>query len=336
MQIEVVVPYNDERVLREVFLQSKDLDRAKLVLVENGRSPIGLPVLFNTHKRNSAADWIIFCHQDFVVHENGWLDRILASEPAACYGPIGPDMRGNFQGQIRQTNGSLLGKPASMAEVSTLDEMCIIIPRRVYSEVDFDEQFSFHFYACDYCLQANKLGYPSRIIQLDCEHKSRTLTGDIFSEGYLNAKLLFLNKYKDVKPLVTTTFQLWPRYEWLAELELKGYSQQFEHLTQLGRLQVEAGRTFEGQASLLEAGRVLTIIRERIENHVNDLATTRFWCHRLVGHYSHLGEIHVRAGCLAEARASLIEAIRLSLQKRTNAKMFVRSLRRLVRSYLPI
>src|SRR2546426_2286942 len=67
---------------------------------------------------------------------------------------------------------------------------------------------------------------------------------------------------------------------------------------------------------------------------MHDFATARFLYHSLVGHYSDLGKIQVGAGCVTEARTSLREAIRLSLRQRTNVKMFVRSLQRLVRSYL--
>jgi GT2 family glycosyltransferase len=126
----------------------------------------------------------------------------------------------------------------------------------------------------------------------------------------------------------------WDRYGHNREIATFMYSQQFEYYVRLGRLQVEAGRTHEAKASLCEAGRSLSILRERLQNYVHDFATVRFLYHSLVGHYSNLGKIQVRAGCAAEARASLREAIRLSLRQRTNVKMFIRSLQRLVRSNL--
>lgn len=217
MEIEIVVPHNDSRTLRKAFLRSRDLDKAKLVLIENKRNPVGLPVLFNAHKRTSKADWLIFCHQDFIVFESGWLDRVQALEPDACYGPFGLDLLGNLRGRIQQTDGTFLGTAAPYAEVSTLDEMCLIVPRSLWTRLDFDERFPFDFYVSDYCLQAKRLGHPSRIIQLDCQHKSRTLRGDIFSERYLAAKRIFLEKYKDTRPLVTTTFQIWSRYAYPVE-----------------------------------------------------------------------------------------------------------------------
>ena len=117
---------------------------------------------------------------------------------------------------------------------------------------------------------------------------------------------------------------------------LYGDSDQFEYYFHLGRFQVGAGRTLESKASLGEASRSLFILRERLESHGHDLVTTRFWYHSLIEHYSNLGKIQAKAGCMTEARTSLREAIRLSLRHRTNAKMFVRSVLRLVRSYLTV
>jgi len=124
------------------------------------------------------------------------------------------------------------------------------------------------------------------------------------------------------------------RYGHNREIATFIYSQLFEYYARLGRLQVGAGRVLEGKASFCEASRFLSILRERLENYVHCFATARFLYHSLVGHYSNLGKIQVRAGCAAEGRTSLREAISLSLRQRTNVKMFVRSLQRLVRSYL--
>ena len=128
----------------------------------------------------------------------------------------------------------------------------------------------------------------------------------------------------------------WDRYGHNDQVTSFLYTEQFRYYARLAKLQVEAGRFIEGRAALCEASRSLSILRERLENDVHDFAIARFLYHSLVGHYSNLGKIQVRAGCEAEARTSLREAIRLSLQKRTNAKMFMRSIGRIVRSYFPI
>jgi hypothetical protein len=56
----------------------------------------------------------------------------------------------------------------------------------------------------------------------------------------------------------------------------------------------------------------------------------------MVAYLSDLGKLQIEAGCATEGRVSLHQAISLSLQRRANAKMFMRSVGRIVRSYFPI
>ncbi len=51
----------------------------------------GEAAIFNEHKADAAADWLVFCHQDFVVFDDDWIERITRLPQDACYGPIGVD-----------------------------------------------------------------------------------------------------------------------------------------------------------------------------------------------------------------------------------------------------
>jgi 2-polyprenyl-3-methyl-5-hydroxy-6-metoxy-1,4-benzoquinol methylase len=211
--IEIVVVYNDPITLEHCFLKSAGLESARLVLVDNRVAGKGLPTIFNSHKSDSVADWLIFCHQDFIVFESQWLDRVANLSPTACYGPIGMDVQGRMLGQITQTNGTLLGQRVDMAEVMGLDEQCLIVPRCIYSVVDFDERLPFDLYVHDYCLEVRRqLGYPTRTMQLNCQHKSRTLIGDLSSERYLTAKDLFIRKHSYLPVIATTSFYFRQKY----------------------------------------------------------------------------------------------------------------------------
>ena len=210
LPVEVVVVFNEPDTLERDFLQSSGLDQATPVVIDNRTEGAGLPTLFNRHKQQSAAEWLVFCHQDFIVFEPDWIRRVVALPPAACYGPIGRDATGRWRGQIVQTDGSLLGEPAPLAEVLGVDEVCLIVPREIYTRVDFDEGFAFDLYAHDYCLAARRLGYPTRIAQLSCQHRSKTLTGSVDSPRYLDAKQRFIAKHAGVVPLVTSTFRIPP------------------------------------------------------------------------------------------------------------------------------
>jgi len=54
----------------------------------------------------------------------------------------------------------------------------------------------------------------------------------------------------------------------------------------------------------------------------------------MVGYWSDLGKLKLMQGNVAEGRQALVNALRLSLKQRTNAKIFVRTLSRFLRSYL--
>jgi len=77
-------------------------------------------------------------------------------------------------------------------------------------------------------------------------------------------------------------------------------------------------------------------LRKCWDRYGHDPKVARFLDRQMVGYLSDLGKLHIKAGRASEGRSSLRQAIRLSLQRGTNAKMFMRSIGRIVRSYFPI
>ena len=74
-------------------------------------------------------------------------------------------------------------------------------------------------------------------------------------------------------------------------------------------------------------------LRKCRDLHGCDPQVAQFLDRRAVAYLSDLGRLQVTAGSTAEGRSSLRQAIRLSLQRRANTKMLLRSISRLVRSY---
>ena len=60
---------------------------------------------------------------------------------------------------------------------------------------------------------------------------------------------------------------------------------------------------------------------------------SRYIYHEMVGYSSDLGKLRLIQGEIGEGRTALVNALCLSLKQRTNAKMFVRTAWRLLRSY---
>ena len=216
-RIEVVVVYNERDTLENVFLRSAGLERAGVRLIDNTATGRNLPAIFNGHKAGAAADWLVFCHQDFVVFDDDWIERITHLPQDACYGPIGVDRAGRFVGRITQADGTCIGLPADGADVVALDEQCLIVPRAVYSVTDFDERFAFDLYAHDYCLTATRAGVRVKTFQMNCQHRSKSVTEDTTRRSYLEAKRAYIWKHRDRAPLFTTTFRWRPKYWSIAD-----------------------------------------------------------------------------------------------------------------------
>lgn len=93
--------------------------------------------------------------------------------------------------------------------MQTLDEMCLIAHSEVFRQgLSFDERFRFHFYGADLCMQAYILGFDVMAMQLKCQHKSKTIHGDVTSKDYLTALEMFSEKWKRFSPVRTTTTPL--------------------------------------------------------------------------------------------------------------------------------
>ena len=74
-------------------------------------------------------------------------------------------------------------------------------------------------------------------------------------------------------------------------------------------------------------------LRKCLDRYRSDPKIVRVLYHEMVGHWSDVGKARLIQGEKAEGRKILFNALRLSLERRTNAKMFVRTLYRFIRSY---
>jgi len=204
---KVVCVFNNHLVLKNCLLKS-NVPFSDVALFEN-RQRLGLPVFFNSVIESFLDKdvWLVFCHQDFVFYDD-LNARFAGLDACAVYGVIGVSAGSRVLfGRIVQTNGKSLGvKLSGLAPVQTVDEMCLIVHSSLFrSGLRFDERFSFHFYGADLCSQALEAGFNVFALQLDCQHKSRTLSGDINSDDYRFCLRLFIKKWRRFLPIRTTT-----------------------------------------------------------------------------------------------------------------------------------
>ncbi len=152
--------------------------------------------------------WVIFCHQDFEFLEDPL--PILQSLPQqVVYGPIGMQRRfwlpgitrGTAYGQLR-SGPYIIGKYTEQPQpVDTLDCCCLIVHTSLLKKqgLRFDEQFDFHLYAEDFCLQAHQKNLPVQAVQINSIHYSNGTLSKAFFDKYS----ALLKKFPQ-KPFVTT------------------------------------------------------------------------------------------------------------------------------------
>jgi len=207
-EVRFVVVYNNSEVLKNAFASSPYVSPEKTYAYNNVINE-PLPKFYNkTVQEHLNEDvWFVFCHQDFVLLEDLSL-RLKDKDTESVYGPIGVRFSvDHFLGQIIQTNNQPIGTPILKDEVvQALDAQCLIAHASVFRQgLWFDEKFAFHFYEADFCMKAYSLGFDVYVTQISCQHKSRTLAGDLKSPEYLASLALFREKWKSFLPVRTAT-----------------------------------------------------------------------------------------------------------------------------------
>jgi len=93
-------------------------------------------------------------------------------------------------------------KFSGLEEVQTLDELVLIVPRKVFETLHFDGKTcdGWHLYGVDYSLSVKKMNLKSYVLPLPVWHLS---TGSINEDYYKTLKKV-LFKHKKCKSLYTT------------------------------------------------------------------------------------------------------------------------------------
>jgi hypothetical protein len=208
VECRFLVVYNNYETLKTCFLSSPYVPSDGIIQYFNKNNE-PLPKVFNemVQKLMHEDVWFVLCHQDFVLGED-LRPHLMGKEVGAVYGPIGVSLSENKPlGRIIQTDGTSIGRQLNAdTPVQILDEMCLIIHAEIFRQgLSFDEGFRFHFYGADFCMQAFVAGFDVLAMQLKCQHKSKTLHGDITSQEYLSSLNLFKEKWKRFLPIKTTT-----------------------------------------------------------------------------------------------------------------------------------
>jgi hypothetical protein len=214
--ISVVSCVNDfekyDSYVKASFREEEKSGTVELIAIDNTSNELSAPAALNQGLGNSAAEIIVFCHQD-VIFPQGWIERLFEQisiverthKNWGVLGTFGVAKNGMFAGHIIDPSGHFHCLPLP-AEVQSLDEHCLIIRRD--SGLCFDEELGgFHFYGADICLEAMVNGLSNFAIDACVEHLS---SGKADSD-FLEATDKLYQKWKDRKPplaVVQTTCKM--------------------------------------------------------------------------------------------------------------------------------
>jgi hypothetical protein len=216
LALSFAVCVSDREVLKTNLLSSpcfKSGSAHEVIAIENCPSAAdGL----NLGLERAMHEWVVCVHQD-VYLPDGW-DWLLARQPGDAerlFGPIGvagvygvgevipPQAPGTPQaaqriGWVLDRGRLLRDGPGLPAQVATLDELLLVLPRS--TPLRFDPGLGFHLYGADLCLQARERGPAVVALGALCHHNSRSVE---LPGAFFPSAAVFARKSGHMLPIAT-------------------------------------------------------------------------------------------------------------------------------------
>ena len=234
--LSIVCVYNNEKILNDFLIKSlkNQTVNYELLTIDNtkGRFKSAAEAL-NYGGKLANGNYIMFVHQDFDFCSDTWLEeaeKILDSLPNVGVAGIAGARNKSGTNKLEVATNILHGSPPEKAgqvsvtnpeEVQTLDECLIIVPKKMFNKLQFDETVcdGWHLYAVDYCLSAKRLGFVNYVLPLAGYHRSKGASirsyfkivvslGNLPHEYYKTLEKL-LNKHRSYFKQIYTTCGTW-------------------------------------------------------------------------------------------------------------------------------
>ena len=148
----------------------------------------------------SAAKYVIICHQDVVLSYDGFdrlyscVEELEKTDPHWAIAGNAGYIDSNCKAiRISDPYGMDVSIGPFPAKVRSLDENFLIVKKSSGLTPSYDLR-GFHFYATDLCLVADILGYNAYVIDFHLYHKS----GGNCDESFFTAKQRLIDKYRRV------------------------------------------------------------------------------------------------------------------------------------------
>lgn len=215
MLISIICVFNNKDILEKYLLKSLKTqeEEYELILIDNRKNKFtSAASALNYGGKKAKGELLLFVHQDIEFYEDNLKDIIYYYKNTDKLGIAG------VTGVSKENNGRTItniydGIPRTKAsnynfnkiiEIQTIDELLLIIPRKVFEKYKFDEETcdNWHLYGADYCLNVKLKGFSVVLYPITLYHVSN---GSSMSIEYMGTLKKILNKYKlDYNRIYTT------------------------------------------------------------------------------------------------------------------------------------
>jgi hypothetical protein len=173
------VPVREQCLDRSIERRRPEVDDLDYVLIDNCDGTIpSAGAAFNLATARARHDYLVFVHQDVVLHSLTALERAAAAMEAdhgiGLAGAFGVEHGGRLVGRVRDRVALIGDHNAGPADVDAVDEVLFIVPRRVFHAERLSEvpELAWHAYAVEYGVRLRDAGLRVCGVDVPLTHNS--------------------------------------------------------------------------------------------------------------------------------------------------------------------
>jgi len=215
--VSIICVYNNSEKLEKYLMPSlkKQTVLYELFTIDNTKDTYkSASAILNETVKRAKYEYLMFVHQDVRLESGNWLkdvQRDISSLPGlGAAGVAGKNVLALFASvrhgiPPQKVNRKRFFWPLS---VQTLDGCLMIVPKKVFEQVLFDEKTieGWYMYTDDFCLDLKRLGYNCYVLPRWIYHESR---GPKNRSSYLPTLQKIIEKHRDHTKVIYTTYGNW-------------------------------------------------------------------------------------------------------------------------------
>lgn len=215
--ISIICVYNNREKLDKYLIPSLEKQTAafELLTIDNTAGKhVSAPAILNQTAEKATYEYLMFVHQDVSLDSETWLadaqrDMRLSPRLGAA-GVAGRNVIGLFAAVRHGIPPKKINRKRFFwpIRVQTLDGCLMIVPKKIFEIVLFDEKVikGWYLYVPNFCLDLLRLGYSSYVLPRWIYHES---TGPEDRSRWHPTMQEIIKKHRDHVKKIYTTLGIW-------------------------------------------------------------------------------------------------------------------------------